>query len=322
MKGDNLSRKAKLTIGVPAYQNEKTIKATLESILAQTYGDFKVIISDDVSHDGTSDICREVAAGDGRITFVQQPKNLNYGNFRWLVKAADTEYFMWLAGDDKITPQYVEENLRILEARSDVVLSVSKCMFTREGQEIGLSGGTYPLMGSIEENLLRYIYRPCENSRMYGIFRTAVLKEVFPESDFFGYDFTVSACSLLYGKHYEIPRVMLIRDFTPRECRPAMMYRDGRTFLTRWFPVLALTRSMVVRRDFPRSWRIEVALLSMNIYHHYAVMKEFHPKYARILQPIISLWDEHVAWRANPWTPEEIEKAVDGVAIAGTRKLS
>lgn len=299
-----------LTIGVPAYRNAKTIRATLRSIQAQTFGDFVVVVSDDASPDNTAAICREVADGDPRFVFVEQPRNLNYGNFRYLVNRAETEYFMWLAGDDVIAPRYVEENLRILAAREDVVLSVSRCMFVRDGVELGLSTGTYPLLGTPTENLLRYIYRPGENTRMYGIMRTAVLKQVFPARDFFGYDFAAMASSLLHGRHYEVPEVLMTRDYTPRETRAEMMYRDGTSFLTRWFPVLALSREIVGHPGFPWGWKTTTALLSMNLYHHLAVTRAYCPGYARLLPPLVAAWDRVVAWRANPWRHEEIVAAL------------
>ncbi len=48
-----------ITIGLPSYNGEKTIRRTIESILAQTVTNFKLIISDDKSTDSTPQICRE-----------------------------------------------------------------------------------------------------------------------------------------------------------------------------------------------------------------------------------------------------------------------
>ncbi|MCL4695063.1 MAG: glycosyltransferase family 2 protein [Candidatus Hydrogenedentes bacterium] len=306
MSSSRIERTPRVTIGIPAYRNARTIRATIDSVLAQSYGDFKVVISDDVSPDGTAEICRSIAATDSRITFVQQPQNLNYGNFRYLVNTADTEYFMWLAGDDTIAPDYVKENLRILEARKDVVLSVSKCLFVSGERHIGLATGTYPLMGPTNDNVLRYMFRPCDNTRMYGIFRTEVLSKSFPKKDFFGYDFVVSLISLLYGKHYEIPHIMMRRDYTPRENYVSMMRRDADSLISQWFPAWGLTKDAIGRPDFPRNWKTMILLFSVNIYHHYSVCAKYHPRYAALLPPLIKVWDRHVSWRANPWSSEEI----------------
>jgi glycosyltransferase involved in cell wall biosynthesis len=315
-----LLRNPKLTVGVPAYRNAKTIRATVDSILAQSYGDIKIVISDDVSPDDTAEVGQAIAATDSRITFVQQPKNLNYGNFRYLVKSADTEYFMWLAGDDTIGPDFVKENLKILEAREDVVLSVSRCLFLRGGEEVMISEGTYPLMGSTQENLLRFIYRPADNGRMYGIFRTSVLRESFPERDFHGYDFACTIGSLLHGKHYELPEIMMYRDYTPRENYVRFMYRDGKSVLGRLFPLLGLTRHVLAQPGVPRNWKTAVSLASINLNHHLAFCRAYHPRYAKLLPPLIDLWERHISWRANPWQPHEIAEAVRQTELSAHMK--
>lgn len=314
------ARPPRLTIGVPAYGNEATIAATLDSILAQSDGDFRVLISDDVSPDGTGEICRGFAARDGRITYVRQARNLNYGNFRYLLNAADTPYFMWLAGDDVIAPDFVRENLRVLEARNDVVLSVSRCMFLRSGVEVKLAEGTYPLMAASKiENLLRYMHRSPDNTRMYGIFRTGVAQGAFPAQDFFGYDFALVLGTLLQGKHYEIPEVMMRRDYTPRERNLRLMLSDGKTMIDRLFPTLGITRYAWSKPGFPRSRRMAISFGSLNLNHHFAVCRAYHPRYARILPPVIDLWDRYVGWRANPWRHDEIVAALDQARLGRDR---
>lgn len=301
----------RLTIGVPAYRNEKTIARTLDSILAQSEGGFRVLISDDLSPDGTEDICRAYAARDPRISYVRQERNLNYGNFRYLVGAAETPCFAWVAGDDSIGPDFVRENLAVLEARADVVLSVSRCQFSRDGVDLQLSEGTYPLMSDVpEENLLRYLYRPADNTRMYGIFRSQVLKRAFPARDFYGYDFALVIGSLIQGKHFEIPEIMMYRDYTPRDSYVRLMRGDGKTAIDRLFPSLGIARDAWGRPGFPRTRRTAACLASMILNHHLAVCRAFHPRYARLLPPLIDLWDRHVGWRANPWRHEEIAAAV------------
>ncbi|MEP6637040.1 MAG: glycosyltransferase, partial [Acidobacteriota bacterium] len=90
----------RLTIGMPLYNNAPSIRRALDSLLAQTFRDFRILISDDGSTDGTADICDEYARRDARITVVRQRANLNYGNFRFVLREADTPFFMFAAGDD------------------------------------------------------------------------------------------------------------------------------------------------------------------------------------------------------------------------------
>jgi len=289
----------KITIGIPAYRNEKTIRATIESVLAQSYGDLKVVISDDSSPDRTAEVCRLIAGVDRRVTFIQQPNNLNYGNFRYLVNLADTEYFMWLAGDDTIAPDYVKENLKILEAREDVVLSVSRCIFVKDGEEIKASTGTYPLMGSTMENVVRYLANPSDNTRMYGIFRATIARKSFPVGDFHAYDWALSARSLLFGKHYEVPEVMFWRDHTPSLNYVQLAQRDGKGRLLKAFPLAPMSYDLVRDPAFPKGREIILSLASLNLEHHLRYCEHYHPQYARVLAPLKRFWDRRVGWRVE-----------------------
>src|ERR1035437_6848500 len=91
----------KVSIGMRVYNGGKYIRRALASLLAQTFTDFELIISDNASTDGTEAICREYAAGDPRIRYVRQGENLGaMANFRFVLNEAGGEYFMWAAHDD------------------------------------------------------------------------------------------------------------------------------------------------------------------------------------------------------------------------------
>jgi len=51
-----------ISIGVPVYNGENYLAATLDSILAQSFSDFELIVSDNASTDGTEDVCRNYQA--------------------------------------------------------------------------------------------------------------------------------------------------------------------------------------------------------------------------------------------------------------------
>ena len=59
----------RISIGLPVYNGAKYLRSSLDSILRQDYTDFELIISDNASTDGTSQICEEYATIDKRIRF-------------------------------------------------------------------------------------------------------------------------------------------------------------------------------------------------------------------------------------------------------------
>lgn len=97
-----------VSIGMPVYNGEKYIRDALDSLLAQTYTDFELIISDNASTDSTEQICREYATRDARIRYVRQPKNRGAAaNFKFVLDEAVGEFFMWAAYDDLWKPSFI-----------------------------------------------------------------------------------------------------------------------------------------------------------------------------------------------------------------------
>lgn len=72
----------KIIIGVAIYNEGPYILQTLESLGNQTYTDFRVLISDNASTDGTGDICRDFCQKDHRFSYVCHSKNMGaYNSF-------------------------------------------------------------------------------------------------------------------------------------------------------------------------------------------------------------------------------------------------
>ena len=65
----SLFKQPKVSIGMPVFNGEKYLKEAINSILAQTYQDFELIISDNASTDQTPQICSEYAFKDSRIRY-------------------------------------------------------------------------------------------------------------------------------------------------------------------------------------------------------------------------------------------------------------
>lgn len=104
-----------VSIGMPVYNGEPFIREALDSLLAQTFTDFELIISDNASTDGTEAICRDYAAKDKRIRYVRQAENCGgEANFQFVLDEALGEYFMWAAADDVWDRQWIEKLMKII----------------------------------------------------------------------------------------------------------------------------------------------------------------------------------------------------------------
>jgi len=104
-----------VSIGLPVYNGEKLLRRALDSLLAQEYANFELIISDNASTDGTEGICREYAARDNRIRYIRQTKNMGgQENFNFVLHEANGEYFMWAAFDDQWATSFIHSLLESL----------------------------------------------------------------------------------------------------------------------------------------------------------------------------------------------------------------
>jgi glycosyltransferase involved in cell wall biosynthesis len=115
-----------VTALMPTYNAAAFVERTLRSLLAQDHGDLLVLISDDASSDATVDICREVAAGDSRVSVTVQPRNLGWiANYRWLQARASTPLVFHAPHDDVFAPGYVRRCVQALDEVPASVLAYS-----------------------------------------------------------------------------------------------------------------------------------------------------------------------------------------------------
>lgn len=90
-----------LTVGLPVYNGEAFLREALDCLIGQDFTDFRLVISDNCSTDGTARIIAEYAAKDPRIIAFRQDTNIGaVANFRFVFDRCDTPYFAWAAADD------------------------------------------------------------------------------------------------------------------------------------------------------------------------------------------------------------------------------
>ena len=117
------SRAPRVTIGLPVYNGEEFLEESIDSLLAQTFTDFELLISDNASTDRTEEICRRYAAQDPRVRYWRNARNIGGSRNETLtVERARGEYFRSAAHDDVCAPDMLERLVAELEARPDVVL--------------------------------------------------------------------------------------------------------------------------------------------------------------------------------------------------------
>ncbi|MDP5337298.1 MAG: glycosyltransferase [Nodularia sp. (in: cyanobacteria)] len=141
-----------ISVVIPAYNCEKTIQATIESVLNQTFTNFELIIINDGSQDSTLDIVSQIK--DTRIKVFSYPNaGGNVTRNRGLHHAIG-EFVSFLDADDIWTPDKLQVQLQALQNNPDAQVAYSWTDYINENGEIFLSGTHITANGDVYEKLI------------------------------------------------------------------------------------------------------------------------------------------------------------------------
>ena len=130
------SIKPKVSIGLAVYNGEKHLLPAIDSLLAQEYQNFELLISDNASIDGTAQICQDFARADSRVKYHRNGTNIGAAkNFNRVFERSSGNYFMWAAHDDQWSPTYITKCVDALEKNDDLVLCGTDINFMNEHGE-------------------------------------------------------------------------------------------------------------------------------------------------------------------------------------------
>lgn len=123
-----------VSVLIPTYEYARFLPEAIESVLAQDFQDFELIIADDASQDATADVCRKYAARDRRILIVRHEKNLGLvGNLNWCLQKARGKYIKFLLADDRLNhPSALQKMVDVLDKHPEVSLVTSSRLIISE----------------------------------------------------------------------------------------------------------------------------------------------------------------------------------------------
>ena len=116
-------QKGLIGIIVPVYKVEKYIAECIESILAQSYTNFRLILVDDGTPDDAGKICDEYAKKDSRITVVHQENSgVTRARARGVEEADDCEFITFVDGDDTTPIESLQILMGLMDDNTDIVI--------------------------------------------------------------------------------------------------------------------------------------------------------------------------------------------------------
>ncbi len=168
-----------ISIIVPSFNRETLISKTIDSLLAQTYQNWELIIVDDGSTDNSINVIRPYLKDD-RISLHFRPSERppggnsarNYG-----FELSKGNYIKWLDSDDLLTAECLEVQLKIIQSEGTDVVFCRSRFFIQDNNEIKLGDYWHPVFskkGNILENFIRGKVRFSNND---GLWRRKVFSE-------------------------------------------------------------------------------------------------------------------------------------------------
>ncbi len=229
-----------VTVGMGVFNGENFVEAALRSILDQSCDDLEVIVSDNASTDRTQEICRDLAAGDERLRYLRQPRNLGAApNHNLIPPLARGRYLKWASHDDVLAPTFLERCVAELERDPGLVLCHTRTRI------IDADGAT---LKDVDEELvvdaatpcgryrqfLRFYRLPMECNDVFGVIR----REALTGSQLFGSypasDMILLGELALRGRFAQVPEFLFLRRDHPGTSVRANREWDRRAA---WFDV-------------------------------------------------------------------------------------
>jgi glycosyltransferase involved in cell wall biosynthesis len=201
------------------YDSEQHLPQSMDSLLAQTYRDFVLVISDNASRDGTARICQEYAARDARVRYTRNDVNIgNPRNFNRVFSLTTTKYLKWATADDFWEPTFLERAVAIMENDDTLALCYPKTFVVDEkGQNpTPYEDNLHLVQDDPADRFLRLLDVIGLAHQHLGLIRTSMLRRTHLLGAYVGSDIVLLAELSLYGRFYELPERLFYRRFHPK----------------------------------------------------------------------------------------------------------
>jgi len=313
----------RVSIGMPVYNGEKYLSTAVDSLLAQTFEDFELVISDNASTDRTEEMCRDYAARDPRIRYFREESNRGVAwNFCHVVGLSRGEYFKWAAHDDVCEPTFLARCVDVLDRHPDVVWCHPQTAYVdargrrmtgpgegvvsfavapgRPAEKVAGIGGGDPSQPTRESASPHRRFRavllgPGEVHDVYGLIRMSAMRQTGLERPFHGSDKVFIAELSLLGRFVEVREVLF---YSRRHAEQ--------------FVFLPSARILEAETSGRRRWLVVPRRLRCMFWYLLLILKGRIIWYERL--PCLTAW-VHFVCRPKKWK----RLAVDGLRLLGLK---
>jgi glycosyltransferase involved in cell wall biosynthesis len=205
----------KLSVGMPVYNGENYLVQAFESILAQDFEDFELIVSDNASSDNTEAICRRYAERDSRIRYYRSETNLGgTRNHNRVFELARGTYFKWAAHDDVCLPGFFRRCVEVFDQVPETVVLVypRTQMIDDDGRLLDWYAECLDSRQPRPHQRLAHVLRQFNvPSAQYGLIRSAALRKTRRLSNVIASDLLLLSELVTLGEFREVPEILFHR---------------------------------------------------------------------------------------------------------------
>lgn len=241
LRQENEIHPPRVSIGLPVYNGENFIQETLDSLLAQTFQNFELIICDNASTDRTETICREYATKDKRIRYYRNSENLGAAkNYNRTFELSTGQYFKWAAHDDLCAPEFLERCVEILDTCPSVILCYpQEHWIDDKGNIIKTNSDLLNLRSpKVTQRFKQYhdiwYQRGYMPAMVFGLIRANELNKTKLIEEYVWADLPLCAELALRGEFYEIPEYLFFYRYHSQTSR-ALRKKSGNSSVLTWY---------------------------------------------------------------------------------------
>lgn len=230
LTGDSVPR---VTIGVPVYNCAQHLPAALESLLAQTFTDFELLVSDNASTDETAAVIDRFRRRDGRIRYVRHAENSGApANWNYVAREARGQYLKWASGNDIAAPAMLARAVEVLDREPAVVLCYGRTeLIDERGGSLGIYGGDIDARSVRPSSRFIHVCRRLVmNNAQNGLVRLGAVRRtrfnpLYPHGDM-----VFMAELAMLGQFVILPEVLFYRRWTPESASSRFSQAARREF--------------------------------------------------------------------------------------------
>jgi glycosyltransferase involved in cell wall biosynthesis len=159
-----LNEKARVTVFIPTYNRAKWVAGAMESVLAQTWPHFRLMVSDNASTDDTPEVVAQF--DDERISYVRLDEHVElHEHFNLCFGRATTEYLFTLPDDDRMAPDLLERLVPVLDQNPRAGMAHGQATVVgKNGEAIAERHGMTGLSVDVVESGEEFIRRSMDSS--------------------------------------------------------------------------------------------------------------------------------------------------------------